>query len=373
MQLLEQRRTRGARRAGRSLAPDIHLLSSGARDRSTAGADAAVARRTRDRGNRARLPRARSRPWRSACRAPKPRFATPAFHIACPRPTNCRRDWLRARSGLSGFQRRLQRQRRRTSCMRADLCDEAVRLGRLLLELMPQEPEVAGLLALMLLIDARREARVDSHGAFVRLADQDRELWDRTRIAEGQALLRACLARNCPGSLPDSGRDQRRAQRRGRRVADRLAPDPRAVRSVDGAHAEPGDRTESRGGRRGNRRRRSGAATGRGLAARPISPVPRGARGFVAAAGWDARRRIAGDRICERRSHGRFWSRDFSAARESEISRTSSGTSRSSLGTRRGGTTLARALARIQLCSAKLSNSARFMHVSSNLTRVRLE
>ena len=83
--------------------------------------------------------------------------------------------------------------------LRADLCDEAVRLGRMLLELMPQEPEVRGLLALMLLIDARRAARVDSHGAFVRLADQDRASWDRTLIEEGQALLRECLARNCPG------------------------------------------------------------------------------------------------------------------------------------------------------------------------------
>ena len=83
--------------------------------------------------------------------------------------------------------------------LRAELCDEAVRLGRMLLELMPQEPEVRGLLALMLLIDARRAARVDSHGAFVRLADQDRASWDRTLIEEGQALLRECLARNCPG------------------------------------------------------------------------------------------------------------------------------------------------------------------------------
>ena len=84
--------------------------------------------------------------------------------------------------------------------LRGELCDEAVRLGRMLLELMPQEPEVRGLLALMLLIDARRAARVDAQGAFVQLADQDRSAWDRTRIEEGQALLRECLARNRPGS-----------------------------------------------------------------------------------------------------------------------------------------------------------------------------
>ena len=85
------------------------------------------------------------------------------------------------------------------SLVRADLCDEAIRLGRLLTELLPDEPEAQGLLALMLLIDARREARVDESGALVRLADQDRNLWNRARIGEGQALMRACLARNQPG------------------------------------------------------------------------------------------------------------------------------------------------------------------------------
>jgi RNA polymerase sigma-70 factor (ECF subfamily) len=85
------------------------------------------------------------------------------------------------------------------SLVRADLCDEAVRLGRLLVELLPEEPESLGLLALMLLIDARRSARVDESGAFVRLPEQDRGRWNRARIDEGQALLRVCLARNQPG------------------------------------------------------------------------------------------------------------------------------------------------------------------------------
>jgi RNA polymerase sigma-70 factor (ECF subfamily) len=75
--------------------------------------------------------------------------------------------------------------------VRDDLCAEAIRLGRLLLELAPDEPEVAGLLALMLLIDAR--------GELVLLADQERARWDRGRIAEGQALVRRCLERNRPG------------------------------------------------------------------------------------------------------------------------------------------------------------------------------
>ncbi|WP_216215835.1 RNA polymerase sigma factor [Amycolatopsis aidingensis] len=83
--------------------------------------------------------------------------------------------------------------------VRADLCAEAVRLGRLLAELMPDEPEVTGLLALMLLTESRRQARTDPTGALVRLPDQDRDRWDRGLIAEGQALVRACLRRNQPG------------------------------------------------------------------------------------------------------------------------------------------------------------------------------
>jgi RNA polymerase sigma-70 factor, ECF subfamily len=82
---------------------------------------------------------------------------------------------------------------------RDDLCAEAIRLGRQLNELMPGEPEVMGLLALMLLIDARRAARVSADGSLVRLADQDRRHWNRAFIHEGQALVRRCLARNQPG------------------------------------------------------------------------------------------------------------------------------------------------------------------------------
>jgi RNA polymerase sigma-70 factor, ECF subfamily len=82
---------------------------------------------------------------------------------------------------------------------RADLTDEAIRLGRVLADLMPDEPEVVGLLALMLLTDARRAARNGPDGTMVRLADQDRTLWDRARIAEGHDLVRACLRRNRPG------------------------------------------------------------------------------------------------------------------------------------------------------------------------------
>jgi RNA polymerase sigma-70 factor, ECF subfamily len=83
--------------------------------------------------------------------------------------------------------------------VRDDLCAEAIRLGRLLAELMPDEPEVAGLLALMLLTEARRAARVDADGDLVLLPDQDRALWDRSLVAEGQALVRSCLRRDRPG------------------------------------------------------------------------------------------------------------------------------------------------------------------------------
>ncbi|WP_313221906.1 RNA polymerase sigma factor [Stutzerimonas nitrititolerans] len=79
------------------------------------------------------------------------------------------------------------------SLTRADLCAEAIRLGRLLLELLP-DAEVVGLLALMLLHDARRAARTDAAGELVRLEDQDRSAWDRRLIAEGSMLVRRALA-----------------------------------------------------------------------------------------------------------------------------------------------------------------------------------
>lgn len=79
------------------------------------------------------------------------------------------------------------------------LCAEAVRLGRLLAELMPDEPEVIGLLALMLLIEARRPARYGADGTLVPLPEQDRDHWDRALIAEGQERVRRCLRRDRPG------------------------------------------------------------------------------------------------------------------------------------------------------------------------------
>jgi RNA polymerase sigma-70 factor (ECF subfamily) len=86
------------------------------------------------------------------------------------------------------------------SLVRDDLCDEAVRFGRLLVELMPDEPEAAGLLALMLLISSRRHARTSADGSLALLADQDRTRWDPDLVAEGQSIVRVLLRRNQPGT-----------------------------------------------------------------------------------------------------------------------------------------------------------------------------
>jgi RNA polymerase sigma-70 factor (ECF subfamily) len=85
--------------------------------------------------------------------------------------------------------------------VRGELCGEAIRLGRLIVRLMPDEAEAGGLLALMLLHDARRAARVDDQGAFVALPDQDRARWDAGRIREGERALEAALRLGRPGSF----------------------------------------------------------------------------------------------------------------------------------------------------------------------------
>jgi len=82
---------------------------------------------------------------------------------------------------------------------RTDLSSEAIRLGRTLVELMPDEPEAIGLLALMLLTESRRPARSNPDGTMVRLADQDRTRWNQALIVEGHELVRGCLRRHQPG------------------------------------------------------------------------------------------------------------------------------------------------------------------------------
>jgi RNA polymerase sigma-70 factor (ECF subfamily) len=83
--------------------------------------------------------------------------------------------------------------------LREELSTEAIRLGRVLVSLMPDEPEALGLLALMLLVESRRPSRTSDAGELVRLVDQDRSRWDRALIAEGQALVRVCLRLNRAG------------------------------------------------------------------------------------------------------------------------------------------------------------------------------
>ena len=80
-----------------------------------------------------------------------------------------------------------------------DLCSEAIRLARILASLIPDEPEVAGLLALLLLTESRRASRMRSDGTLVLLGEQERKRWDRALIEEGQAIVRRCLRRNQPG------------------------------------------------------------------------------------------------------------------------------------------------------------------------------
>ena len=127
------------------------------------GAHAARGLRPHDRGDRAGLPdRARPR-WRSASCAPRRRSATRAFPTRCRRRTSCRSGWTACCAWSTSCSTRATRRRRATSLTRDDLSGEAIRLGRLLVELLP-EPEAIGLLALMLLQESRRAARSLARG-----------------------------------------------------------------------------------------------------------------------------------------------------------------------------------------------------------------
>ncbi len=115
------------------------------------------------------------------------------------------------------------------SLTRPDLSGEAIRLGRLLVELLP-EPEAIGLLALMLLHDARRAARTSPDGELILLDAQDRSLWNRAQIAEGVALVERALSSRRAGPVLAAGRDRRGPCRSARRRDDRLAADRRPLR-----------------------------------------------------------------------------------------------------------------------------------------------
>ena len=121
--------------------------------------------------------------------------------------------------------------------VRQNLAAEAIRLGRILAELLPDEPEADGLLALMLLHDARRDARFDATGELVLLEDQDRSCWDASQIAEGRGAGRAVSAAARPVPGPGGHRLLPRDRSRGRR--HRLGADRRAVRGAGTACGSP--------------------------------------------------------------------------------------------------------------------------------------
>ena len=150
-----------------------------------------------------------------------------------------------------------------TDPVRHDLTAEAIRLTRLIRALMPEDGEVAGLLALMLLTEARRTARVSASGELVALDEQDRGAWDAALIAEGHRLVRERLAagrRGGSGSLPDPRSDQRRAHLRPRRTRHRLVAGRRPLRPARPPRPLADHRPQP--GHRGRRARRPGGGTG---------------------------------------------------------------------------------------------------------------
>ena len=161
---------------------------------------------------------------------------------------------------------------------RVDLSGEAIRLTRQL-RLASDEPEVAGLLALMLLHHARRAARTDEHGTLVPLDKQDRTRWNEAEIAEGVRILQAALARDRRGEYQIQAAHRRAARRRPHRRGNRLAADTRLVQRTPRAHRQSGCRAQPRDRGRRGRRSTSRAERRRGAcdAARQPLPARRGA------------------------------------------------------------------------------------------------
>jgi len=184
--------------------------------------------------------------------------------------------------------------------IRGELCAEAIRLTRVLRELMPEEPEVEGLLALMLLTESRRPGRTTPDGDLVLLADQDRSRWDGALIAEGD---RPRVPAPQPArALPGPGSHQRRTQRRALSREHGLAPGCPALRPAACPLAYPGRRAQP-GGRGGRGRRcRCGAGACRRPRPGPLPPLPCDPGGPVEPARPRCRRG-AGLRRGDRRRH----------------------------------------------------------------------
>ena len=166
---------------------------------------------------------------------------------------------------------------------RAALCDEAIRLSRLLLRLFQTEPEVMGLAALMILQHARSHARFDAEGEAVLLEDQDRSRWNGELIGEGLALMDKAMRHNRPGPYSDPGRHRRHPRPRGAGVGHRLERDRCFIRGAGADAALAGGDAQSRGGHRQGARTASGAGHDRAAGNRagqlfPLSYAARGAR-----------------------------------------------------------------------------------------------
>ena len=158
-------------------------------------AHAAHARRALGAGGRARVPGRRADDGEAAGARASARSPSPGSPTACPRSASCRDRMPSVLAAVYLIFNEGYAATAGEALVRRELCAEAIRLGRLLAELMPGRPEPRGLLALMLLHHARRDARVDGEGRLVLLSDQDRSLWHADEIEEGRG---ACRARRRP-------------------------------------------------------------------------------------------------------------------------------------------------------------------------------
>ena len=266
------RRSRRLRRRRRRRPAPAHvpLLPSRPGRRRPGRAHAAAPRRSRHARDRPRLPppRCHARPADRPGQAQAPRQprALPRATRAPSCPTGCTPCSPPSTSSTP----KGTRPKPATALSRVDLSREAIRLGRLLVELMPDEPEAVGLLALMLLTEARQPARTAADGSMIRLADQDRTRWDRALIAEGHAPRPRLPAPQPARTVPDPSRHRRRARRRRHRRRHRLVPDRRPLRPALRAAPERRRRAQP-----GHRHRRAPRPRRRPRRPRPHSTTPR--------------------------------------------------------------------------------------------------